>query len=1314
MKRYQYQQRFLWSLVTALQVCCATSTALADGVVPSNVPLANIDVAPSNVVLALSVEFPTADTASYGVAGYSPTYNSTQTYYGYFDPAKCYLYSSTNRYFSPATCTASTPKGNFLNWVSMTNLDQFRQSMTGGNRWIDTPSLTVLQRAFTDALGGGVTETTVVSSNINAPNRVATTADAGNMGSSSTQYIYKISGLGDKILVQQGSTITLLGTSASNLAAMAVQDCPTLVTTYKSAHSNNNPPWTCYHIRVKVCDSASGLEANCVQYGSNYKPEGLMQKYSFNMRFAAVGYLTDNSKTNTQQGGVLRARMESIGPVTPDPLNVSADNPAKEWSSATGQFFQNPDAADATASSTLSGTTISNSGIINYLNRFGYSPSTSTGYAYKYYDPMAELYYDAVRYLRGMRYSNQSVAYATSSNATRFDGFPVIKFAGAPAVSGAANSNDDPITSACQPNFIITLGDVNNSCDQRIYNAPIGTEAASSGGCSGGSYPTPSDPVNFAPPTSTVTAWDPLDITLSHGNTPLIAGMAYWSHINDIRPDKAAGRMPGQIQNITTYTVDVMEKTGGSSYTGTKKTQFWLAAKYGGFDLTKTDQTSTTTRNNPNTNNGHGSAWDANGDGIPDNWFRGNDPIAIQTGLASVFDKITAAGSIGDGAAPATSGVTLATASEIYYATYSLANGGRGSVKACAFSSTDCGNNTDWDAANWLTPGVTETYTDLSTGTTGNAYTYLDSDTREIITRSGGTGVPFLYGSLAAADQGSLSYDPQTQVADTVTSPTRAEKRVNFLRGDAANEIVNGGVFRSRSGTRLGDIVDAGPVYVGAPNALYSGDLFPGYSDFISDNLNRKPVLYAGANDGMLHGFDVSNGKELFAYVPGYFLQTDAGKNAARIASLTNPLYSHNFFVDATPMVGDVEIGGTWKTLLVGGYGAGGQGFYALDITNPTALSEAQAATVSKWEIASSDSTGDDALADIGYTYNQPTISPISGQFLQFGLVPTGESTHRWAIIVGNGFGSATGKAALLFIDPATGGIFNEIVVDSSIARNGLATPFPVDTDQDGLIDTIWAGDLNGTMWRVRWDMTACNTDASQCQWVTTALFRAGATQPITSAPAVAPHCVSGYNVVFGTGKYIERPDYNTTTQQSLYGIHDDLSGSDMTEAKVAKTDLVQQTIASTSAASTSNGDITRSYSSNTVNYLINMGWYIDLPASAGERSITNPVILADTGIALLGSFVPATACLPITGYVNVLNACTGGQAYDPSGTAIAGIGGLGAGIPYLSTPISDRSQSVILINPAARPGFTLPPTFKKEIIKGFNSGVRASWRQLR
>ena len=85
------------------------------------------------------------------------TYLPTFSYYGYFDPAKCYAYES-GRFVPKGVTDASfycerAWSGNFLNWATMSRMDIVRKVLYGGYRSTDTATETVLERAFipTDA-----------------------------------------------------------------------------------------------------------------------------------------------------------------------------------------------------------------------------------------------------------------------------------------------------------------------------------------------------------------------------------------------------------------------------------------------------------------------------------------------------------------------------------------------------------------------------------------------------------------------------------------------------------------------------------------------------------------------------------------------------------------------------------------------------------------------------------------------------------------------------------------------------------------------------------------------------------------------------------------------------------------------------------------------------------------------------------------------------------------------------------------------------------------------------------------------------------
>ncbi|HEY0823773.1 MAG TPA: PilC/PilY family type IV pilus protein, partial [Ramlibacter sp.] len=195
---------------------------------------------------------------------------------------------------------------------------------------------------------------------------------------------------------------------------------------------------------------------------------------------------------------------------------------------------------------------------------------------------------------------------------------------------------------------------------------------------------------------------------------------------------------------------------------------------------------------------------------------------------------------------------------------------------------------------------------------------------RKIASFAGGTGVPF-----TTANGGSFR----------AGAPSLSDGVINYTRGDRTGE---GTTFRPRVHL-LGDIINAEPVVVNYPGG---------------------PVVYQAANDGMLHAFDgrvaasaSTRGQELWAYVPSLV--------HARLAGRADPLFSHEFLVDATPAVAEIGGGGTTGRVLVGGLGKGGAGYYALDITSGTAASEAVAAGKVLWEFKP---------ANMGYSFGTPVI----------------------------------------------------------------------------------------------------------------------------------------------------------------------------------------------------------------------------------------------------------------------------------------------------------------------------------------------------
>jgi type IV pilus assembly protein PilY1 len=481
-------------------------------------------------------------------------------------------------------------------------------------------------------------------------------------------------------------------------------------------------------------------------------------------------------------------------------------------------------------------------------------------------------------------------------------------------------------------------------------------------------------------------------------------------------------------------------------------------------------------------------------------------------------------------------------------------------------------------------------------------------------------------------------------VADSPADQT-ASRILNYIRGDSSNEAKKGGNFRNRSYT-LGDIVNSAPVY---------------------DN----GMLYTGGNDGMMHAFDASTGNEIFAYVPNIVFEN--------LADLADPNYSHKFFVDLSPVVQAVTLTGVDR-LLVGGLGKGGKGYYALNVTDPAGLDESSLADLVLWEFSD--------VADLGYTYSRPVIvqSNDGGQ---------------WVVIFGNGYNSQNGHAVLYILDAATGSVIRKI--DTGVGScNGLSSPVAVDNNFDGKVDYIYAGDLEGNLWKFDLQGSAAGWDVAYKDPSNNPapLFQAkdfsGNPQPITTRPDVMVHCrQEGYLVIFGTGRYLGDKDLISSGSHTVYGIWDYGDDEDNSEylgsferaavKKLSNPDLrtevtlLEQTIVS-GDWNTSDGRSVRILTANDpvwatveddqadqqpnpgttecddgidndadgstdeadecISYA---GWYFDLPEN-GEMMVAD--VMIKYGRALVVSFTPEqTPC----GYggdsvYHQLNACSGGR----------------------------------------------------------------------
>ena len=600
------------------------------------------------------------------------------------------------------------------------------------------------------------------------------------------------------------------------------------------------------------------------------------------------------------------------------------------------------------------------------------------------------------------------------------------------------------------------------------------------------------------------------------------------------------------------------------------------------------------------------------------NAYFANDLTTLNSTFSSIFNNILAAS--GSAAAVALTSGSVVAGGKIYQGQFNSADWSGDLVAFNINTTTGLPSTIAWQAATQLNAQ------NYDTGR--NIITYKPSNSL------GTQGIPFRWPAnplIPASTELDLTQISALNTTPTGTTDTNGASRLNYVRGQTTQIGVRG-----RPVSVLGDIVDSAPFYVGAPASNYSDTLeSAAYSTFRTTNINRAPMIYVGANDGMLHSFDAGTGNEKLAYVPSSVY--------SNLTQLTSPTYSHRYFVDGSPTVLDGFYSGAWHTVLVSGLAGGGQGFFALDVTNPSTFSETNAASLARWEFTDSND------ADLGFSFSQPSIVKLNN--------------GKWAAIFGNGYNntisdghvSTTGYAVLYIVDLGTGALIRKIDTKygSTTTPNGLATPTVIDTDGNGTADIVYAGDLAGNLWK--FDISSSNPNSWGVAFGSAAspapLFVAKDSaaspnrQSITAAPDVSVHpsgSAYGYIVLFGTGKYLETTDPADTSQQTFYGIQD--NGTAVT----GRSALVQQTITGTSII---NGNTYRTLSTNTVNWTgINPdhGWYLDLPTSA-ERVVSDSS--TDTKRVIFTTVIPSTAACSAggTGFLMELDLSTGGAFTTPT-----------------------------------------------------------------
>lgn len=1036
---------------------------------------------PGNLVLTPSVEFPTViSQANLG------NYDLNATYAGYFDSDKCYEYkpevfthvlfgqvTTTNGggYFKPINFNFKDKKncggkwsGHYLNWAATQTIDPFRKALTGGYRVVDSESQTILEKATRHNRG---------------------------------QQYFEEKKLNNSDVIKKVTPFTSQQLSAK------VGEGATEYQKNKTIKINN----MFYSVRVEVCVKGL-LEENCKQYGNNYKPEGLLQEYSDEIRYSVFSYL--NIDGNGVDGGVLRAQQDYIGPKKRVPgvpgLTVNSNS---EWDPETGVLYKDPHSSWSRNEDAKN-----HSGVINYINKFG-----EISGQLKSNDPVSELYYAAIRYLRAQ--GNLADYTSQANTALKRDYFPVI-----------TNWND-PIQYSCQKNAILGIGDVNTHEDKNLL---------------------PADDRFMALNEYTQTIFDLESINKSanagsfngNGNSAYIAGLAYWANINDIRPDWAGK------QTVSTYWVDVRENR---ELKGKSDNQYWLTAKYGGFDVPNGYQYGTPLRD---------EWWHTSGEVLsthdkrPDNFFVASDADAMVQSLRQAFAKI-ASNLESSTAALAANSSRLETGLAVFQSKLNSRywSGDLVALEVKADGSVE--EDEAWSAAEKLDA--------LSDAQLDNRKIFTvqknDDTEQNILTK----GTNFTWRELNAAQKEALS----------------GQDVLQYLRGERSKEHNSSnpqGKFRERGG-RLGDIVNSDPQYVNKQSYGYHGlthwqnSIAQKYTEFRNTQAykERVPMVIVGANDGMLHAFDArleGGGEELFAFVPNAVY--------SYLKELSEPNYTHRYFVDGVPTVGDAWLSNKrgdnkWSTVVVGTTGAGGNSVFALDITNVKDKSSMNANRV-MWEFTHE---------KLGYTVGQASLVALANQ--------------KFGVIFSSGYhNSAPDEGYVWILDVATGKPIKQFKLPTT---GNLGTVLATDLNGNGEADRLYVADTNGQVWRI--DIDNDNPDLwgipSTLDNGKGPLFKVkdaeGRAQAITAPLSSAFNAKGQHMIVFGTGSYYRVGDNEVPDNppvESLYGLVD--SGQ-LIDGRSA---LLQQHII---LERESNGQLLRAVSKNPMTD--QAGWFLDLAWYAAQ-----------------------------------------------------------------------------------------------------------------
>ncbi|WP_416426950.1 PilC/PilY family type IV pilus protein [Pseudomonas sp. App30] len=607
----------------------------------------------------------------------------------------------------------------------------------------------------------------------------------------------------------------------------------------------------------------------------------------------------------------------------------------------------------------------------------------------------------------------------------------------------------------------------------------------------------------------------------------------------------------------------------------------------------------------------------------------------------------------------ATDSATLTTAlsSALSDITSKAGSGGAGTTSSSTLSASTAYYQTLYDPVDWR--GIVNNYPLSSTGVIGTTPTWTTNTTM-----AAGTITPLFesYNTSTAA--------PITMAYGNYSSAQQAVLNANLPTGITGANLVAWSQGTNITGLRtrsvlMGDIINS-TLALASPTAQTASDLTNDttYTAYLATKAaGMTASLVVNANDGYTNVLNAATGARTYAYMPSTAL--------ASLYKVSDTGYingtAHAFLNDGQIGIYDAQINSGWKTLALGGTGAGGKAYEAIQLYDATAGNVVKAL----WELRPDTAT---AFANLGYAYSKPEVARM----------PDG----TWAAFIANGYGSTKGVASLFVVNLATGALIKEIVAESTNGSNGLSS-VKLKVNASNVVQAAYGGDLLGHMWK--FDLSSTSTASWGVAFSGNPLFTApgGANQPITAQPLLINNTTSGKMVYFGTGKLLETADKTTTAAQGFYAVWDADNGA----GNYTVANLQPQSITAITTVGTSQYLLT---STTATNYASLKGWYLPLVLGTqltGQRVIY-PALTTNGRIIFTTAYVDTTdpCSSQGSGYLVELDAINGSMFSYPvldttgdllvnsSDTIVAGVY-YSTGIPNINAILSTNGAQVKIVN---------------------------------